>query len=364
MKETALYGIHKALGAKIISFSGFNMPLEYSGVIDEHLTVRNAVGMFDVSHMGEIWVKGPPAYDFLQRVTTNDLNKLYDGKVQYTCLPNGKGGIVDDLLVYRLKQDVYLMVVNAANIDKDYDWLQSQNKEGANLENASVLISMIAVQGPKATKALQKLTPVNLEDIKYYSFKIDQFAGIQNVIISATGYTGAGGYELYVANKDAVTVWESVLNAGKEFGIKPVGLAARDTLRLEMGYCLYGHDIDDTTSPIEAGLGWITKFTDENNFIDREYLWRQKQEGVKRKLAGFEMLEKGIPRQYYNILDENGSIIGQVTSGTMSPMLQKGIGMGYIKTEMTDPGQIIWIEIRNKILKAQVVTMPFYKKQD
>ncbi len=362
MKETALCKIHKALRAKMISFAGFNMPLEYSGIIDEHLTVRNAVGIFDVSHMGEFWVRGASASDFLQRVTTNDLNKLYDGKVQYTCFPNGKGGIVDDLLVYRMKHDEYMLVVNAANIDKDWDWLQSQNKEEANLENVSASVSLLAVQGPEAVNALQKLTPVSLEEIKYYSFVTDQFAGIDNIMISATGYTGSGGFELYIADKDAVMVWEKVIDAGKEFGIKPAGLATRDTLRLEMGYCLYGNDIDDTTSPIEAGLGWITKFTDGNNFIDRDYLWKQKQEGVSKKLTGFEMVEKGIPRQHYKILDDKGNIIGEVTSGTMSPVLKKGIGMGYIKTGMTDPGQSIWIEIRNKILKAQVVKMPFYKK--
>jgi aminomethyltransferase len=362
MKETALYGIHKALGARMISFAGFNMPVEYSGIIDEHLTVRNAVGIFDVSHMGEFRVRGVSAFDFLQRVTTNDLNKLYDGKVQYTCFPNGEGGIVDDLLVYRMKQNEYMLVVNAANIDKDWNWLQSQNKEEANLENVSASVSLLAVQGPEAVNALQKLTPVSLKDIAYYSFVTGQFAGIDNMIISATGYTGSGGFELYVDNKDAVTIWEKVIDAGKEFGIKPAGLATRDTLRLEMGYCLYGNDIDDTTSPIEAGLGWITKFTDGNDFIDRDYLWKQKQEGVSKKLTGFEMVEKSIPRQHYKILDDRGHSIGEVTSGTMYPMLKKGIGMGYIKTGMTDPGQSVWIEIRNKILKAQVVKIPFYKK--
>ncbi len=363
MKETALYEIHKALGARIISFAGFLMPVEYSGVIDEHLTVRHAVGVFDVSHMGEIRVKGPSAFNFLQKVTTNDINNLFNGKAQYTCFPNGKGGIVDDLLVYRIKPDEYLLVVNAANVEKDWDWLNSQNREGAKLENASAGISQLAVQGPKATEVLQKLTSVNLADIKYYSFVIEEFAGVNHVIISATGYTGAGGFELYLPNDVVAKVWEDIMEAGEISGIKPVGLAARDTLRLEMGYCLYGNDIDDTTSPLEADLGWITKFTEGNNFIDREFLWKQKQEGVKRKLAGFEMLEKGIPRQHYNILDDQGNTIGHVTSGTISPMLQRGIGMGYIMTDMTRPGQSIRIEIRNKILQAQVVRLPFYKKE-
>jgi len=362
MKKTALYGIHKALGAKMIFFAGFNMPVEYSGIIDEHLAVRNAVGMFDVSHMGEFRVRGASAFDFLQRVTTNDLNKLYDGKVQYTCFPNGKGGIVDDLLVYRMKHDEYMLVVNAANIEKDWNWLQSQNKERADLENVSASVSLLAVQGPEAVNALQKLTPLTLKDIKYYSFVTGRFAGIDNMIISATGYTGSGGFELYIDNKDAEKVWGKIMDAGKEFGIKPAGLAARDTLRLEMGYCLYGNDIDDTTSPIEAGLEWITKFTDGNDFIDRDYFWKQKQKGVSKKLTGFEMVGKGIPRQHYKIFDDKGNNIGEVTSGTMSPVLRKGIGMGYIKTEMTGPGQSIWIEIRNKPFEAQVVKMPFYKK--
>lgn len=363
MKETSLYGIHKALGAKIISFAGFHMPLEYSGVIDEHLTVRNAVGIFDVSHMGEIWVRGPSAYNFLQRVTTNDIHNLFDGKAQYTCLPNGKGGIVDDLLVYRMKPDEYLMVVNAANIQKDWDWLNSQNREGAKLENASAMISQLAVQGPKAAEVLQKLTSVNLDEIKYYCFVIGSFADVGHVIISATGYTGSGGFELYLPNDKACKVWNDIMDAGEISGIKPIGLAARDTLRLEMGYCLYGNDIDDTTSAIEAGLGWITKFTEGNDFIDREFLLKQKQEGVKRKLAGFEMVDRGIPRQHYHILDDQDNIIGHVTSGTISPVLQRGIGMGYIKREMSDPGQSIWIKIRDKKLQAQVVTLPFYKKK-
>jgi aminomethyltransferase len=361
MKQTALFEIHKLAGAKIIPFAGFYMPVEYSGIIDEHLTVRNAVGIFDVSHMGEIWVTGPFAFQFLQKVTTNDISRLNDGRIQYSCLPNGKGGIVDDLLVYRMNHDKYLLVVNASNINKDWEWLNSQNKEGALLQNASDLTSQLAVQGPAAIKTLQPLTAENLSEIKYYTFRIADFAGIPDVIVSATGYTGSGGFELYFPNRYAESVWKKVMDSGMEYGIKPIGLAARDTLRLEMGYCLYGNDIDDNTSPIEAGLGWITKFTEGKDFIDREFLFKQQQEGVARKLTGFKLLERGIPRQHYPIFDNNGTNIGEVTSGTMSPVLNAGIGMGYIKTSMTEPGQGIMIEIRNKKLKAEVVSPPFYK---
>jgi aminomethyltransferase len=362
MKRTALYEIHKLAGAKIIPFAGFYMPVEYSGIIDEHLTVRNSVGVFDVSHMGEIWVTGPSALHFLQKVTTNDISKLYDGRIQYSCFPNGKGGIVDDLLVYRLSHDKYLLVVNAANINKDWEWLNSQNKEGAKLQNASDLTSQLAVQGPDAIKTLQPLTTENLSEIKYYTFRIADFAGIPDLIISATGYTGSGGFELYFPNKYAESIWKKVMDSGMEYGIKPIGLAARDTLRLEMGYCLYGNDIDDNTSPIEAGLGWITKFAEGKDFIDKEFLFKQKQEGVGRKLTGFKLLERGIPRQHYPIVDDTGTHIGEVTSGTMSPMLNAGIGMGYIKTSMAEPGKEIFIEIRNKKLKAIIVSPPFYKK--
>jgi len=338
------------------------MPLEYSGIRDEHITVRNHVGIFDVSHMGELWVSGPHATSFLQRITTNDIDKLYDDKIQYTCFPNGKGGIVDDLLVYRFNPERYLLVVNAANIEKDWDWLNEQNINQAILNNGSDEISQLAVQGPRSPDVLQKLTKVDLKGIKYYSFCVDEFAGIKDVIISATGYTGAGGFELYFSNDAAVSIWEQIMDAGKEFGIKPIGLAARNTLRLEMGYCLYGNDIDDATSSIEAGLGWITKFNDGNDFIDREYLWQQKNKGVERKLIGFVMLDKGIPRQHYEIADKQGNQIGEVTSGTMSPMMNKGIGMGYVKTSYSNPGDMIYIQIRNKSLKARVVTMPIYKK--
>ena len=361
MKQTALYEIHKLAGAKIIPFAGFYMPVEYTGIIDEHLTVRTAVGVFDVSHMGEIWVTGPSAFQFLQKVTTNDVSKLYNGRIQYSCFPNGKGGIVDDLLVYRMSHDKYLLVVNAANIQKDWEWLNSQNKEGAVLQNASDLTSQLAVQGPASIKTLQPLTSENLSEIKYYTFRISDFAGIPDVIISATGYTGSGGFELYFPNKHAESIWKKVIESGTEYGIKPIGLAARDTLRLEMGYCLYGNDINDNTSPIEAGLGWITKFAEGKDFIDREFLFKQKQEGVARKLTGFKLLERGIPRQHYPIVDNTGTHIGEVTSGTMSPMLNAGIGMGYIKTAMTEPGKEIQIEIRNKKLKAIVVSPPFYK---
>jgi aminomethyltransferase len=337
------------------------MPLEYSGIMNEHTNVRNAVGVFDVSHMGEFWVKGPAANEFLQRVTSNDILKLVEGKIQYSCFPNGKGGIVDDLLVYHMGDSKYLLVVNAANIEKDWKWLTQQNKEGAVLENASDEISQLAVQGPHAMDTMQKITPVNLSEINYYNFVAGEFAGVPDVIISATGYTGAGGFELYFRNEDAEKIWNRVMESGQEYGIKPAGLAARDTLRLEMGYCLYGNDIDDTTSPIEAGLGWITKFTDNNHFIDRDFLWKQKNDGVRRKLVGFEMMEKGIPRQHYEITDGTGTVIGEVTSGTISPMMNKGIGMGYIPPEMAHPGDEIFIQIRNKRLKAKVVSFPIYK---
>jgi len=362
MKDTSLTGIHRELGARIVPFAGYNMPVEYTGVKDEHTTVRDAVGVFDVSHMGEFWVRGPRAAEFIQRVTTNDVYKLYDGRIQYTCFPNGKGGIVDDLLVYQLTQENFLMVVNASNIEKDWKWLMDLNMYDAELENASDQTAQLAIQGPDAAATLQKLTGTDLNEIGYYTFVTASFAGVEDVIISATGYTGAGGFELYFRNEDAVKIWSEVMEAGREFGIKPVGLAARDTLRLEMGFCLYGNDIDETTSPIEAGLGWITKFTDGNDFIDRERLQQQKKDGVKRKLAGFTMLERGIPRQHYEILDGKGHPIGEVTSGTMSPMMNIGIGMGYVNADNAVPGQEILIRIRNKEPRAVVVKLPIYKK--
>ncbi len=359
MIRTPFYEMHKRFNAKIVEFAGFEMPVEYSGIKDEHMTVRNSVGVFDVSHMGEIWVKGPEALSFIQKVTTNDASVLEPGQAQYSCFPNGQGGIVDDLLVYYFEPQKYMLVVNASNIQKDWDWLVSQNDRAVELENASSRISQLAVQGPKATQILQKLTETDLSSIKYYTFKVGRFAGVEEVIISATGYTGAGGFELYFYNEFAPQVWEAIFEAGKEEGIKPIGLGARDTLRLEMGYCLYGNDIDDTTSPIEAGLGWITKFTANKNFIDKDLLLGKKNEGVARKLKGFEMIDRGIPRHGYEIVDAEGSVIGIVTSGTQSPVLEKGIGMGYIKTDYSSIGTEIYIVVRNKRLRAKVVRMPF-----
>ena len=361
MKNTPFYKFHIENGAKMVPFAGYNLPIEYAGVTEEHLKVRGGVGVFDVSHMGEIWVKGPKAYDFVQKVTSNDISVLEIGHAQYSCFPNGKGGIIDDLLVYYYEQDKYLLVVNAANIEKDWNWLVLQNNEGAELENASENIAQLAVQGPDAEKVLQKLTKCELADIKYYTFVVSEMAGIDEVIISATGYTGSGGFELYVYNKDAEKLWNAVFEAGKEFDIKPIGLAARDTLRLEMGYCLYGNDIDDTTSPIEAGLGWITKFSDENQFIDREINAKIKEEPIVRRLKGFEMIERGIPRQGYAIADDEGNVIGKVTSGTMSPSTKKGIGLGYINAGHLKVDTEIFIKIRNKNVKAKVVKLPFYK---
>jgi aminomethyltransferase len=362
MKVTAFNDIHRKLGARLVPFAGFEMPVEYTGINDEHITVREKLGIFDVSHMGEIWVKGPRAKAFVQKVTSNDVNLLFPGKIQYSCFPNGKGGIVDDLLVYNYDASRYLLVVNASNTEKDFNWLLSQNTEGAILENSSDRISQIAVQGPLATKALQKLTSMDLASMPYYTFKTCEFAGHKDVILSATGYTGAGGFEIYFYNDIATDIWEKVMKAGEEFGIKPIGLAARDTLRLEMGYCLYGNDINDSTSPLEAGLGWITKFTAGNDFIDREYLENQKKEGLKRILCGFIMEDRGIPRQHYEVVSDKGDVIGEVTSGTMSPKLKQGIGMAYVKPQYSEPGTSIGIRIREKDLKAKVVPLPFYKK--
>lgn len=361
MKTTVFLDTHKAFGAKIVEFAGFMMPVEYSGINDEHLTVRNNVGVFDVSHMGEIWVKGPHALTLIQKVTSNDASKLTIGKAQYSCLPNGKGGIVDDILVYKFEEEKYMLVVNASNIEKDWNWINLQNTVGAELENASDKISQLAIQGPNAIKVLQKLTKVDLSSIPYYSFTTGSFAGVNDVIISNTGYTGAGGFELYVYNNDGIKIWNAIFDAGKEYEIKPIGLAARDTLRLEMGFCLYGNDIDDTTSPIEAGLGWITKFVDGKDFIDKEYNFNLKTYGTDRRLVGFEMLEKAIPRHGYDIVNDQGENIGVVTSGTMSPILKTGIGLGYVKTGFETVGAEINIAIRNKNLKAKVVKLPFVK---
>ena len=361
MKTTVFTKHHIANGAKMAEFAGYNMPIEFTGINEEHLAVRNNAGVFDVSHMGEVWVKGPKAEAFLQHITTNDVAALYDGKVQYTTMPNGKGGIVDDLLVYHYEPEKYLLVVNAGNIAKDWDWCVSHNTVGAELENSSDRTAQLAVQGPKAVEVLQRLTPVDLSSIPYYSFVTGEFAGCKNVIISNTGYTGAGGFELYFYPDDAMTIWNAIFEAGKPEGIKPIGLGARDTLRLEMGFCLYGNDLDDTTSPIEAGLGWITKFAEGKNFTNRAELERQKKEGVNRKLCAFELVDKGIPRHGYEIADAEGNIIGVVTSGTMSPVLKKGIGMGYVKPEFAKAGTEICIKVRGRNLKAQVVKAPFRK---
>ena len=361
MKTTPFLKIHQDLGAKIVPFAGFQMPVEYSGITDEHLTVRNSVGVFDVSHMGEIWVKGPHALEFIQWVTSNDASKLYPGKVQYSCFPNGKGGIVDDLLVYKYDDQKYLLVVNASNTEKDWNWLVSQNKFGAILENSSDKISQLAIQGPKATEVLQKLTSIDLSLMPYYTFKVGDFAGVEEVIISNTGYTGAGGFEIYFFNEHAGKIWTAVFEAGKAFGIKPIGLGARDTLRLEMGYSLYGNDLDDTTSPIEASLGWITKFEAHKEFVDKAVLMEQVNKGVNRKLVGFEMVDRAIPRHDYEIKDASGKTIGKVTSGTMSPVLKIGIGMGYVPVDFSSIGSEIFISIREKLLKAKVVALPFVK---
>ena len=361
MKTTPFIEKHIALGAKMHEFAGYNMPIEYSGIIDEHLTVCQGVGVFDVSHVGEFWVKGPKALAFLQKVTSNNVAVLTPGKIQYTCFPNDKGGIVDDLLVYQYEPEKYMLVVNAANIEKDWDWCVSHNTEGAELENASDHMAQLAVQGPKAILALQKLTDIDLASIPYYTFKVGKFAGEENVIISNTGYTGAGGFELYFYPNVADTIWKAVFEAGEEFDIKPIGLGARDTLRLEMGFCLYGNDLDDTTSPIEAGLGWITKFIEGKEFINRPMLEKQKAEGVTRKLVGFEMVDRGIPRHGYELVNSDGEKIGIVTSGTMSPTRKIGIGMGYVKPEYSKAGTEICIDMRGRKLKAVVVKPPFRK---
>ncbi len=361
MKTTPFTGKHIALGAKMHEFAGYNMPIEYSGIIDEHLTVCHSVGVFDVSHMGEFWVKGPHALDFLQYVTSNDAAALVEGKVQYTCFPNETGGIVDDLLVYHYGPEKYLMVVNAANIEKDWEWCVTHNPMGACLENASDRMGQLAVQGPKALDTLQKLTPLPLAEIPYYAFRTGEFAGIPQVIVSNTGYTGAGGFELYFSPEYADRIWDAVFEAGAAFGIKPAGLGARDTLRLEMGFCLYGNDIDDTTSPLEAGLGWITKFVEGKQFVNREALERQKAEGVSRRLVGFEMIDRGIPRHGYALTDAEGNVIGHVTSGTMSPMRKIGIGLGYVQVAFSKPGTRIFVDNRGRKLEAQVVKPPFRK---
>jgi aminomethyltransferase len=359
MKNTALTQVHTDLGAKMVPFAGYNMPVQYVGINAEHDTVRKGVGVFDVSHMGEFILKGEKALDLIQRVTSNDAAKLYDGKVQYSCLPNEDGGIVDDLLVYRIDEKTYMLVVNASNIEKDWNWIAKYNTEGVDMKDISDRTSLLAVQGPKAADALQSLTDIDLASMEYYTFKKGKFAGIDNVVVSATGYTGAGGFEIYFDNEHAEFIWNEVFKAGEPFGIKPIGLAARDTLRLEMGFCLYGNDIDDTTSPLEAGLGWVTKFSKE--FTNSEALQQQKQAGIERRLVGFEMIDRGIPRHDYEIVDVDGNVIGKVTSGTQSPSLQKAIGLGYVKNEFAKEGSDIYISIRDNKVKAKVVKPPFYK---
>ena len=360
MKNTALSHVHEALGAKMVPFAGYNMPVQYAGLSIEHHAVRNAAGLFDVSHMGEFIVKGPEATELVQYVTSNDTTKLIVGKVQYSCLPNAEGGIVDDLLVYKMAADEYLLVVNASNIDKDFAWIEKHNTFDAKLTNRSEQMSLLALQGPASIEILSKLTDTDLGEIPYYSFAIGNVAGIKNVIISNTGYTGAGGFELYMANEDAETIWNELMETGEPLGLVPAGLGARDTLRLEMGFCLYGNDIDDTTSPLEAGLGWITKLT--TDFVGKEEILKGKESGLMRKLVGFEMIDRGIPRQHYPILNEAGEEIGEVTSGTQSPSTGKAIGMGYVKTAYANPDTTLYIQVRNKQLKATVVKPPFYKK--
>lgn len=360
MKNTALTHIHENLGAKMVPFAGYNMPVQYEGVNIEHETVRNGVGVFDVSHMGEFMLKGENALALIQKVTSNDASKLVDGKAQYSCLPNNEGGIVDDLIVYKVADNHYMLVVNASNIEKDWNWISSHNDLGVVMENHSDAYSLLAIQGPKAAEAMQSLTSIDLANMGYYTFQIGEFAGVQDVIVSATGYTGSGGFEIYFKNEDAETIWNKVFEAGASFGIKPIGLAARDTLRLEMGFCLYGNDINDTTSPLEAGLGWITKF--EKEFTNSANLKKQKEEGVTRKLVGFELVERGIPRHDYEIADANGNVVGIVTSGTQSPSLNKGIGLGYVPTSLSTVDSEIFIRIRNKDVAAKVVKLPFYKK--
>ena len=360
MKNTALTHLHEAFGAKMLPFTGYNMPILYEGINAEHEVVRNSVGVFDVSHMGEFLLTGPNALALIQKVTSNDASTLTIGRAQYSCLPNNDGGIVDDLLVYKMNDEHYLLVVNASNIDKDWDWISAHNDLGVEMKNLSDNYSLLAIQGPKAVDAMQALSSIDLSSIEYYHFVVGDFAGIENVIISATGYTGSGGFEIYCKNAEVEQIWNKVFEAGAAFGIKPIGLAARDTLRLEMGFCLYGNDINDTTSPLEAGLGWITKFNKE--FTNSENLKKQKEAGVSKKLVAFDMQERAVPRHDYEIVDASGSVIGIVTSGTMSPSMNIGIGMGYVTTENSEVDSEIYIRIRKNDVPAKVVKLPFYKK--
>lgn len=367
MKNTPFTQFHIALGARMITFAGYNMPVEYSGITEEHIAVREKLGVFDVSHMGEFWVTGPNALKFIQYITSNDVSVLKSGKVQYSCFPNGKGGIVDDLLVYKFGDEKYLLVVNAANIEKDWSWcVRNASAFGIRMEvdlfNKSDETALLSVQGPLALKAMQKLTSASVINMEHYTFKVVDFAGIKDILVSTTGYTGSGGCEIFVKKENGPELWKAVFDAGKEFGIRPIGLGARDTLRLEMGYCLYGNDINDKTSPIEAGLGWITKFSDEKDFIDKPFLLKQKNQGVEKKLKGFVMIDRGIPRQHYEVADASGKPIGEVTSGTMSPMMKQGIGMAYLSKGYWGKGTEIFVRIRNKDLRAKVVDLPIYKK--
>ncbi len=360
MKNITLNDTHEKLGAKLVPYAGFNMPVQYEGVNVEHETVRNAVGVFDVSHMGEFLISGPKALDLIQKVCSNDASTLTIGKAQYSYLPNGKGGIVDDLIIYKMKEDQYLLVVNASNIQKDWDWISKHNEFGAEMKDLSPDYSLLAIQGPKAVEAMQSLSSIDLSAIEYYHFEVADFAGIAHVIISATGYTGSGGFEIYCKNSEVQQIWDKVFEAGASFGIKPIGLAARDTLRLEMGFCLYGNDIDETTSPLEAGLGWVTKFT--KDFVDSERLKAQKEAGLSKKLIAFEMIDRGIPRHDYLIVDAKGAELGKVTSGTMSPSMKVGIGLGYVAIDEAKLDNEIFIQVRDKRLKAKIVKPPFYKK--
>ncbi|MDC3337389.1 glycine cleavage system aminomethyltransferase GcvT [Flavobacteriales bacterium] len=359
MKQTALSQKHIDLGAKMVEFAGYAMPVQYSGVNEEHEIVRNGVGVFDVSHMGEFMLRGTGALDLIQKISSNDAEKLFDGKAQYACIPNETGGIIDDFLTYRISKDEYLLVVNASNIEKDWNWLVKNNTFDCEMENISDQTSLLAVQGPKAAEAIQDLTDIDLDLMPYYTHQTCTFAGIENVLVSTTGYTGSGGFEIYFPNESANQIWEAIFNSGKNCGIKPIGLAARDTLRLEMGFCLYGNDIDDNTSPLEAGLGWVTKFTKQ--FTNANNLLAEKENGIKNRLVGFELLDRGIPRHGYAIIDVNGKEIGKVTSGTMGPSVQKAIGLGYVPHSLSAIGTEILIQVRNKQLKAKVVKLPFYK---
>ena len=357
MKKTAFNQIHKDLGAKMVEFAGYEMPVQYSGVNQEHMTVREKVGVFDVSHMGQFRVMGNNAEEFLQNITTNDVAKLKNGQAQYSCMPNENGGITDDLIIYKIEDGDYLLVVNAGCLEKDWTWINQNNTMSVTIENHSDDTALLAIQGPKAIEAMQSLTDINLSDIKFYHFVIGNFAGVDDVIISATGYTGSGGFEIYFGNGDAEKIWNAVMDAGKIYGIEPCGLAARDTLRLEKGYCLYGNDINMQTSPLEAGLGWIIKFN--KDFISKDILQKQKEQGVERKLIAFKMIDRGIPRHDYIIIDSDDKEIGHVTSGTQSPILKEGIGLGYVTTDNSKIGKEIYIQVRNKNLKAEVVKLPF-----